>query len=375
MKFNFYPNESRIYDFLKFPRLVFYIEAHEEMEDEHNYKDIDIDDYLDFVREVEIKLKPYEKEIKKFYTKKFTDSYSFVESIMKANSIFSYKDEKEYLNMLLSMSDEDIIRSIVYSITMFNQDFGGSLRESVKRAEEISSKEENIKRENVIELIKEFPIDPSEKWNLFLMAENPTRYMKEYVKLMNNIFSIFEEFYLDYEKEVNRYGKYLVDFLNKKGDSGLEEITYSILDLNMLEGEEVKILISLMFSYELAVTSQEEDMYFAWGLKMEKAFKEMKAINENKVNERVQIFKNLGDRTRYEVLKLIASGETSTKNIAKVLDVSSATISYHINNLLTSKVIKINTSKDKYRYRVDYDLLEKVIEGFKEDLNLKKEQK
>ena len=101
---------------------------------------------------------------------------------------------------------------------------------------------------------------------------------------------------------------------------------------------------------------------------MEEAFKKMKEINDNKINERVQVFKNLGDRTRYEVLKLIASGETSTKEIANRLGVTSATVSYHINNFLTSKVIKLDKSNTRFGYVVDYDLLNEIIEGLKEDL-------
>ena len=49
------------------------------------------------------------------------------------------------------------------------------------------------------------------------------------------------------------------------------------------------------------------------GLENGRSLQKMKEINENKTIERVQIFKNLGDKTRYEVLKLIAEGETSTK--------------------------------------------------------------
>lgn len=101
---------------------------------------------------------------------------------------------------------------------------------------------------------------------------------------------------------------------------------------------------------------------------MEEAFKKMKQINENKTKEIVQIFKNLGDRTRYEVLKLIAQGETSTKDIANALGVSSATISYHINNFLTSKVIKLDKGNSGFKYVIDYELLKNIIKGFKEDL-------
>jgi DNA-binding transcriptional ArsR family regulator len=192
--------------------------------------------------------------------------------------------------------------------------------------------------------------------------------MKKYVDLMFKLVPIFEELYFSYENEVKTYGQNLADSLNKKGAEGLDDISYSILNIDILGGAEINIIISVMFSYAISIVTIAGGTYVAWGLKMEEAFRAMKEINENKTNERVQIFKNLGDKTRYEVLKLIASGETSTKEIAKTLGVSSATISYHINNFLTSKVIKLDRTNNKYRYAVDYELLEKTIKAFKEDL-------
>lgn len=71
-------------------------------------------------------------------------------------------------------------------------------------------------------------------------------------------------------------------------------------------------------------------------------------------------------RDEYDKRKEDYSYETIT------LGVSSATISYHINNFLTSKVLKLDRSNDKFGYVVDYELLEDVIEEFKKDMNFPK---
>ncbi len=363
MNFKFYSVESKLYDFLKFPRALFYREGYKETKEDHNYKELLIDDYLDLVKTIEGKIKPYEKEIEVFYMKDFLSEYDFIDLISRANSIFGYKDEKDYLDMLLTLNDKDINQSIIYSIMMISGDCNQYSNEIMDKAEEIS-----LNKDEVVSFIKDLPIDPASKWNLFLIVEKPIEHMKMYVDLMNRLLPIFHEIYLPFVDEVKEYGDYLVDFLNINGPKGLEEMTYSIIDGNIIEGEQINILISVMFSYAISIMTMTEDKYLAWGLKMEKAFKIMKEINENKTNERVQIFKNLGDKTRYEALKLIASGETSTKVIAQALGVSSATISYHINNFLTSKVIKMDKSDNKYGYVVDYGLLEDAIKGFKEDL-------
>ena len=89
--------------------------------------------------------------------------------------------------------------------------------------------------------------------------------------------------------------------------------------------------------------------------------------------QRVKVFKALGDKTRYDTIRLIASGVSSIKDIANKLDVSSATISYHINEFLTSSIISLNRKKDKKSiYDVDYQKLEDVLTELRNDLKFPK---
>lgn len=363
MKFKFYLEESKLYDFLQFPRLLYHGEEFEASKMPSNYEEIAIDGYSDFAKEVQNRLKPFSKEIETFYMKRYSNEYDFIDLILRATGIIGYKNEEDYLNMLLTLDEYEIRKNIIYSILAIDEEYPLYSDEIIKKAEEIISTDEKI-----IPFIKELPIEAGTKWNLFLIGQESLKYMKRYVDLMRKLLLIFEDVYQPFKDEVKGYGEYLVKFLNDKGARGLEEITYSILDAGLLDDGEVDLFISVMFPYSILIENATKSNYIAWGLKIEEAFKKMKEINENKTYERVQVFKNLGDKTRYEVLKLIASGETSTKKIAKSLDVSSATISYHINNILTAKIIKIDKNNSKFGYVVDYELLDEIIEGFKRDL-------
>src|SRR5699024_3124735 len=244
-----------------------------------------------------------------------------------------------------------------------NDDYDGSYEQMHKKAELISQN-----KADVVTLIKGLALDDSLKWNLFLMIDDPVNYMKRFVKLMYKILPIFESNYLPYDTKIKDYGLYLSGFLNKNGVSGLDNISYSMVDSNILDPRENNILISLVEAFVIRIMTVTRENYIVWGIYIEEAFQIMKDINEDKLIERIQIFKNLGDKTRYQVLRLVANGETSTKNIAEELGVSSATISYHLNNLTTSRIIRLDKNQDKYSYIVDYKLLEDVIEGLKEDL-------
>ena len=362
MRFKFNFEESKIYDFLYFPRMLYYMEEFQETKVNENFDEIVSEEYLSFVRKAEEKLKPFSDEIEIFYMKQYSSSYDFIELISRKYEIIGYKTEMEYINMIRNLSEEDIKNAIVYSIMLSNEEH---LHEDdkIRKVEDISSNKEKL-----LSFIKELPVDSGTKWTLFLMVESPKEYMNRYINLMTGLLPLFNEIYSPFENEIREYGKHLVDFLNENGEKGLKEITYSVIDSKILSSGDINLFISVVFSYAVSLFDKEEIKYIVWGLRMEEAFRKMKEINENKIVERVQIFKNLGDKTRYEVLKLIAEGETSVKNIANQLGVSSATISYHINNFLTSKIIKFDKGKNKLNYVIDYELLEEVIKGLKEDL-------
>jgi predicted transcriptional regulator len=91
---------------------------------------------------------------------------------------------------------------------------------------------------------------------------------------------------------------------------------------------------------------------------------------EGHLAELITTFKNLGDTTRYKVLKNISNGITSTKDIANSLGVSSATVSYHINQLNTSKILKLERVNGKYINSVNIEWINNCISKLKKDLKL-----
>ncbi len=366
MKYKYYPQESKIYDFLNFPKCLYF--KHVLTREIDHYQEIVVDEYIDFIQDIEKKLKPYSQEIEVFYHKDSFNDYDFIDLISHVHTPFYYKNEKDYLEMMLKLDEKVIRKYIIYSIIDNNLEYESNKEEIMKKVNDISSS-----HDETITFIKELSIDNSIKWNLFLFVEEPVKYMKMYVELMKKLKPIFDDIYQPLKEEINRTGNDLVSYLNSTSGHGIKELTNSLLDETLLEGKYKKILISVIFSYSITITSVVENKYIVWGLKMEEALKKLKEINENKTNERVRIFKNLGDKTRYEVLKLIASGITSTKEIASRLGVSSATISYHINAFITSKVIKMNSSQKKFDYVVDYQLLNETLEEFKEDLMFPKD--
>jgi DNA-binding transcriptional ArsR family regulator len=363
MKIKFYLKSSRIYDFLIFPSLINYIAWHDEHKNDDMFKEIDIDDYLKFVEGISEKLEPYKKDIVNYYTGPFTEDYNYVSLLIKKDEILHYNSVEQCLDFLLSLDEKEINERIVLSLLKNDEITDFNEEKKLIKMREICKDNANI-----LDYIKGLALDANIKWSLHLATSDPVKHLKDYVELMRTLHPLFCEIYEPYISVIEVYGKLIEKTILEKDSEGIKELTYNLLDKNIIEADEICIIVSLMLSYSLLLHAMNDKSILTWGLRMSDAFKQLKEISEDRLNKKVQIFKNLADKTRYEVLKYIAAGETSTKLIAEALNVSSATVSYHISNFLTSKLIKVDRSKQKYGYMVDYELIEKTIHELREDL-------
>ena len=78
--------------------------------------------------------------------------------------------------------------------------------------------------------------------------------------------------------------------------------------------------------------------------------------------------KTLGDETRYKVLIELIQPHAKNKDIAKKLGLTRASISFHTQKLLNSGLLELVVDDDSVKYTVNKELIQKIIEKFKQDL-------
>lgn len=355
MNFQFLPKQSKIFDFLQFPKMLFHKEFFLESSSLNNYKEALDESYFERLDAYKALLSPYAKDIQLFYVKNYSD-VEFTDFLTKNVPICHYDSIASYLDYLRTL-DEATIKA--YMIATLN----------LEREDDTKALTVNATSEEITHFLESFSLESPAKWNLFMQLQDPLKHLHHYITLLDALLPIFEEIYSNYEAVVESYGQHVQEYLNTHGESGLEEMSNSLINQNFLLNEENTLLVSALFAYTIMVSDGPLNNQIIWGLKVESALKKIKAINVDKLNERVQTFKYLGDKTKYEVLKHISNGITSTKEIARLTGVSSATISYHINGFLTAKIIKLDNTNRKFSYVINYALLDEIIKDFKIDLN------
>lgn len=362
MKYVFHEKESYIFDALQFPGMIYYKED-TIIKSEENFIEFIPESSKIAMKEMYDLILPYSEKAKMFYFEGNEDR-NFIELLTLSNSFMGQENPRDYLTALLDKSDEALLYDVLYALDYFDQDTGDSDKEASKRkAEELVSKPEEI-----MPWLNDLSIGNDAKWQLYSFTQNPRKTLKAYIGFMEEVLPKFETFYEKYGNEAVEYGN---DFVRKlgeiKGDS-LSEVSNGIVSESVLIGEKIDVLITLVNSFSIMLNAGSVRPFIAWGSDIEKIFMTIKENEANQVQERVTLFKNLGDKTRYDVLMNIAKGITSTKIIAKNLGVSSATISYHLNNLVTAKLIYLAQSEGKYTYKVNHEFIGKCIKAMTEDL-------
>ena len=202
-----------------------------------------------------------------------------------------------------------------------------------------------------------------------MMIQNPRTHFENFVALLAKLEPFFNNYYKKMEARIEEVGNDLSERLSGNTEEVFKKLTFDSIKYDFNNYDSCSFYVSAVFPYTLRFVDSD-NCRIVWGYEMEYGFARIHEIYEDRTNQRVKIFKSLGDKTRYETLKLIAKGESSIKNIADALDVSSATISYHINEFLTSGIVYLNRdSNKKFDYRVDYEKLNEVINLLKEDLD------
>lgn len=347
--------KSKNFDFLKFPKCLFQEEHFTEVSSLNNYKEVIEEDYFKMLNYFKEILAPFTREIELFYPREF-NNFDFIDLILNAYPVNDDFEPIKYLKKILNEKASDLRVKFIESLADF-EDIG---EEKIKEFKQNG---------DLIELMSDLPLDSSLKWNLMLVFQYPHTYIHKFIDLMVKIKPIFENEYEKHHQELTKFKTFFEKYLNENGLLGLQELSNSLVNINLLKNENPTIILSSFIPYSIILYDHENLKIIVWGLKIADALQKIKEINENRLLERTQVFKLLGDKTKYEVLKYISQGITQTKTLASLTKVSSATISYHINTFLTTKLIKLDNVNKKFSYVVDYEVLDEMINEFKKDLN------
>ena len=302
------------------------------------------------MRQMSVPLESYKDNILYFYKDDALRMF-----FVNVKNVLRYHSFDEYAKVLHSMDEGQIKQQLMTTI--------------VKQDEEEASVEDKVvellgNQFAFLDFLKNLPIDDTVRWNYFTIMSQPKKFVEDFISLHQTLKPIFEKVYAEYlpileksyqefETTIQEHPTILAEAFS--GTKVIEEIDWV--------SDEISVIPTLLLS----------DFYFQdseiliLGAKSLEVIQRVIQTRLDKQQERINVFKNLGDKTRYQIFCEIAKGTKSVKGIAEQLGITSATVSYHINELVLSNLVVHGWNKKDCTQAIHTELITEVMNGLMED--------
>ena len=296
----------------------------------------------------------FDKNKLEFYFKEIGNSQlSLSNYLLPIYTGTGYETLKEYETSALEMNKEEIIKNFDDILSQYLR-IGKSGDEG---------KVETF--ENLLLIMDRSEINAEERWKIVQAYIDRDKHIREVFAILDRTIQLLmecrdhigeleEEFYdywMDYTKEADLI-KNLQEYTNviwKSSTAGTyiipsifnpQSISFSIND----EEEMLPDLIRLGVILDSNLTFKHSQ------------------IDGDKLNTALKL---LSDKSKFEILKLIKDKPAYGYEIANALNLSTSTISYHMNALITSKLIKIEKDANKIYYSLNEETVNQILEDIR----------
>ena len=302
------------------------------------------------MRQMSVPLEPYKDNILYFYKDDALRMF-----FVNVKNVLHYRSFEEYVEDLHSMDEEQMKQQLM--TTIVKQD-----EEEIEAEDKVAELLGN--QFAFLDFLKNLPIDDTLRWNYFTIMSQPKKFVEDFISLHQTLKPIFEKVYAEYlpileksyqefEMTIQEHPTILAEAFS--GTKVIEEIDWA--------SDEISVIPSLLLSDFFFQDSE----ILILGAKSLEVIQHVIQTRLDKQQERINVFKNLGDKTRYQIFCEIAKGTKSVKGIAEQLGITSATVSYHINELVLSNLVVHGWNKKDCTQAIHTELITEVMNGLMED--------
>lgn len=195
------------------------------------------------------------------------------------------------------------------------------------------------------------------------------KYPEEYKTKVLRILEVFyEKFYKPFQNNIN-------NFLENKIKSHNEKLMNNPIEfLNIIglgdytkllnQKKNIRIFLSYVIDVGMFYLHLEDTFIMIYGFSMEER------LNKQKIKEKYKnLFKALSDEKRLDIIKLTSKRPWYNKELADYFNLTSATLSYHLNLLLDLGILNFEPSiNNRYYYTTNKENLKLLFDAAYESL-------
>lgn len=260
-------------------------------------------------------------------------NHSYIQGFIVKNEI---NDFKEFINQLEKEDPENYVNEVLNIL-------------------ELDSKDQKITQETIMDSSYLLRIDIIENFEkqaelIHEFIKNPRAILNKIIEVYNEIYPLFENKILEkYKKEIEKIDDYSYEDNKNHITKLIGKYDYKIEEFN-------KVFINFVsttgdsFNNELnylVISDRLDDV-------IEKKFEQ---------KEYLDFIKAISDQKRVKIIKLLSQGKYCNSDLAKKLELTPATMSYHLNKLMQLNILDIEKGDyNKLFYTLDKEKLKKKFD-------------
>ncbi len=306
-----------------------------------------------------------------------SDIYNYVSSKIdtpreKLEFYFSIEEDDEapslgYLIMSFALSDDDqdsIERFLQLSARQKIEKYIYLLNENTECS--ISDIDySNFDEKYYVNYINNSNLGTNTKLKYILLYYNVEEYIKEVYGIVRKVIEILKEKQDILQSIADEYQKIMSEEVEKYGDKVLENYDIKVYKDKDLVIKPLIVRANTLMLKPWSINDDAEDMSFRKayiGIHVKVLFDLINTyfINDEKI---ISTLKALGDKSKFDILKSIKDNQMYGVEIAKKLNITTATVSHHMSNLYNLSLINFVTDNNKINYMLNKSAIEELIKA------------
>lgn len=220
-------------------------------------------------------------------------------------------------------------------------------------------KVQDVTKEKMFELLENSSKSSSNKWFWSMAIRHPKDTVQKMINISRQVSKIYDPFYKIFEQSVRDYAKqFTLDiFESFPTTKGL---------LSFIQSHEERIYTFILSKWQVALAYTESDILIA-SVDIEQELYKNQSIDNEKFTD---VLKVLGDDTRYQILQEVIKPNMKVKQVAELLNITSAAVSFHTQKMINKQLLMIDIENNDLKYRVNKNLLKDIIDKLQSDFNI-----
>lgn len=217
----------------------------------------------------------------------------------------------------------------------------------------------------ILDFIRGLKLSSSIKWEALEFFRDVNASMKGFIELVMAYIPLYKKIIKKNEKLIKNFDDYVINSIESEGESFLNKLARGSISL---ESEEIIAGALFLNSRSLICNTVGEKLYVFIGTDFEETVRLV--TGDGDVDFNISIFKNLSDKTRFQILNLLKHKELYGQEIAEKVGITMATVSYHMSYLMASNLVKLEKVGQKGYYTLNRDTLRKSVDFLNNNFNL-----